>query len=67
MESNSKYPRTYHIPWSPGATSDDKKLPNEWFYTYWVGEEIVIFNDAVFVNGDHFYLFDHVCVERAVD
>lgn len=42
MESNSKYPRTYHIPWSPGATSDDKKLPNEWFYTYYVGEEIVI-------------------------
>ena len=19
-----KYPRTFHIPWSPGATSDDK-------------------------------------------
>lgn len=39
---NTKYPRTYHVPWSPGATSDDKKLPNEWFYTYYVGEEIVI-------------------------
>lgn len=22
----SKYPRTYHLPWSPGGTSDDKKL-----------------------------------------
>ena len=21
-----KYPRTYHVPWSPGATSDDKTL-----------------------------------------
>ena len=23
-----KYPRTYHLPWSPGATSDDRILPN---------------------------------------
>jgi hypothetical protein len=23
-----KYPRTYHSPWSPGATSDDRILPN---------------------------------------
>lgn len=23
-----KYPRTLHLPWSPGATSDDKILPN---------------------------------------
>ena len=21
-----KYPRTYHLPYSPGATKDDKKL-----------------------------------------
>ena len=25
-ELNTKYPRTYHLPWSPGSTSDDKKL-----------------------------------------
>jgi len=43
MESNSKYPRTYHIPWSPGSTSDDKKLPDVWFYgNGWAGVEIVI-------------------------
>lgn len=23
-----KYPRTYHLPWSPGCTADDKKLPS---------------------------------------
>ena len=23
-----KHPRTYHLPWSPGATSDDKILPS---------------------------------------
>ena len=28
---NTKYPRTYHLPWSPGATSDDKKLSPDWF------------------------------------
>lgn len=22
---NTKYPRTYHLPWSPGATKDDKR------------------------------------------
>lgn len=43
MEINTKYPRTYHIPWSPGATSDDKKLDAQWFYANdWAGSEIVI-------------------------
>jgi len=38
-----KYPRTYHVPWSPGATSDDKKLPSDWFVADgWKGAEIVI-------------------------
>ncbi len=23
-----KYPRTFHLPWSPGATSDDRVMPN---------------------------------------
>ena len=42
-EIKTKYPRTYHVPWSPGATSDDKKLPEQWFYADgWAGSEIVI-------------------------
>jgi len=36
-----KYPRTYHLPYSPGATKDDKKLQGNWF-NYFKGEEIVI-------------------------
>jgi hypothetical protein len=36
-----KYPRTYHLPYSPGATKDDKKLQDDWF-NYFEGEEIVI-------------------------
>jgi len=29
-----KYPRTYHLPFSPGATKDDKKLKDGWFDFY---------------------------------
>lgn len=36
-----KYPRTYHLPWSPGTTSDDRKLFGDWFENY-RGKEIVI-------------------------
>ena len=36
-----KYPRTYHLPWSPGTTADDKKLSGDWFDMY-KGKEIVI-------------------------
>ena len=38
---NTKYPRTYHLPYSPGSTSDDKKLSGDWFSNY-KGKEIVI-------------------------
>lgn len=37
-----KYPRTYHMPWSPGATSDDKKLFEGWFDKLYKGKEVVI-------------------------
>lgn len=36
-----KYPRTYHLPFSPGATSDDKKLSEGWIDLY-KGKEVVI-------------------------
>lgn len=26
MATDTKYPRTFHLPWSPGASSDDKKM-----------------------------------------
>jgi hypothetical protein len=38
---NTKYPRTYHLPYSPGATKDDKKLQGDWF-KYYIGQEVVI-------------------------
>lgn len=36
-----KYPRTYHLPWSPGATDDDRMLTDETLQK-WNGTEVVI-------------------------
>ena len=38
---NTKYPRTYHVPFSPGTTSDDRILHGDWFANY-KGKEIVV-------------------------
>ena len=55
---SNKYPRTYHIPWSPGATSDDKKEPLDWFYGYgFPGTEIVI-TEKLDGEGIHFTNYD---------
>ncbi len=34
-----KYPRTYHLPWSPGATKDDRKMPDTLAFE---GEDVVV-------------------------
>lgn len=39
--NSTKYPRTYHFPFSPGATSDDKIVDDRWF-EYLKGKELVI-------------------------
>jgi hypothetical protein len=36
---SAKYPRSFHLPWSPGGTSDDKRLPD---VSPLVGVELVI-------------------------
>ena len=38
----AKYPRTYHMDFSPGSTSDDKKHLGDWFEIYFLGKEVVI-------------------------
>lgn len=37
--SRVKYPRTFHLPWSPGATKDDRILPDT---SYFEGKRVVI-------------------------
>jgi hypothetical protein len=36
---SAKYPRSFHLPWSPGGTSDDKRMPD---ISPLIGPEIVI-------------------------
>lgn len=44
MEDNTKYPRTYHLPFSPGAQKDDRKISTnwDWFASMFKGREVVI-------------------------
>lgn len=39
--TNTKYPRTFHVPFSPGKTNDDKVLKDGWFDNY-KNKEIII-------------------------
>lgn len=36
---SAKYPRSFHLPWSPGGTSDDKRLPDA---SMFVGVPLVV-------------------------
>ena len=56
-----KYPRTYHLPWSPGATSDDKILKPGWFDNY-KGEEIVI---TAKLDGENIHMTNNDCYARS--
>ena len=54
MNEYIKYPRTFHLPWSPGATSDDKMLDG---IDHFFGCECVITekldgeNTTIYYNG----------------
>jgi hypothetical protein len=56
-----KYPRTYHLPYSPGATKDDKKLQDGWFSNY-IGEEIVITEK---LDGENIHMNQKDCYARS--
>lgn len=51
-----KYPRTFHLPWSQGCTSDDKKLSS---VDHFIGKQVVITekmdgeNTTVYSDGSH--------------
>ena len=56
-----KYPRTYHLPYSPGATKDDKKLQGDWFENY-IGSEIVITEK---LDGENIHMTQKDCYARS--
>ena len=57
MENFKKYPRTYHLPWSPGLTSDDKMLSD--LSVLENADEVVVTlkmdgeNTSMYFNGVH--------------
>jgi hypothetical protein len=56
MNAKVKYPRTYHLPFSPGKTSDDKSLKN---MNHLFGKEVIVTekmdgeNTSLYFDGFH--------------
>lgn len=57
-----KYPRTYHVPFSPGATSDDKRLSEEDFLKHFTHKRL-IFTEKLDGEGSTITHFD--CYARS--
>jgi hypothetical protein len=56
-----KYPRTYHVPWSPGTTSDDKMHSDISFFD---GKEIIITEK---MDGENTTMMSDVIHARSLD
>lgn len=56
-----KYPRTFHLPWSPGRTSDDKVLDN---LDHFKGKEIVVTEK---LDGENTTLYRDAYHARSLD
>ena len=61
MKNRIKYPRTYHLPFSPGITSDDKVLKN---IDNFIGKEIVITEK---MDGENTTIYNDYCHARSID
>ena len=56
-----KYPRTYHLPWSPGITDDDRVISD---LSIWEGRNIVVTEK---MDGENFSGYRDYCHARSVD
>ena len=56
-----KYPRTYHLPWSPGLTDDDRMLPST---SVFEGREVVITEK---LDGENTSLYRDYMHARSLD
>lgn len=57
----TKYPRTYHLPFSPGVSSDDKIIKN---YLGFIGQEVVITEK---MDGENTSLYRDYLHARSLD
>lgn len=60
-ENILKYGRTFHLPYSPGTTSDDKKLESD---SHLIGKEVVV---TLKCDGENFNFTSEKCWARSVD
>jgi hypothetical protein len=56
-----KYPRTYHLPWSPGLTDDDRMLPSTKIFE---GREVIITEK---MDGENTTLYRDYMHARSLD
>lgn len=56
-----KYPRTYHLPWSPGRSSDDKVLPDTSIFE---GKDVVV---TVKMDGENTTMYQDYIHARSID
>lgn len=61
MNTRFKYPRTPHLPWSPGATSDDIRCVDTEIFE---GKTVVVTEK---MDGENTTLYDDHCHARSVD
>lgn len=59
-----KYPRTLHLPFSPGVTSDDKMLTNEQMRSNFHGKEILITEK---MDGENTTMYNDYIHARSLD
>ena len=60
-----KYPRTHHLPWSPGRSSDDKVLSAEAVTEMFVGRVVVVSSK---LDGENCTIYsDGTCHARSID
>ena len=61
QQQTTKYPRTPHLPWSPGATADDTHTPNTHHFD---GQEIVVTEK---MDGENTTMYRDAIHARSVD
>ena len=49
-----KYPRTFHLPFSPGATSDDKRMYPGWFEDLYIGNKELVLTEKL--DGENIHM-----------
>ncbi len=63
--TRTKYPRTYHVPWSPGTTSDDRLLSTQDVEGMFSGKQVVV---TTKLDGENTTIYtDGTCHARSMD